>query len=163
MAYHPRAICRVLPPSEFSVMIPELRVTLQGAATGRIHCHDSIATCHIAGAVTWRNQCHDCTTLQEFYPPYWKSFFAIFYFFVLSARGGFRVVSDTLVYIKYVYLSVFCITWLACYRALARKCGALLDDDVHLFVCPFVCRLLCPNAVLGLVSGGFSCCLRYTC
>ena len=25
--------CRVLPPDEFSVMIPELRVTLQGAAT----------------------------------------------------------------------------------------------------------------------------------
>ena len=29
--------CTVLPPGEFSVMIPELRVTLQGAATGRIH------------------------------------------------------------------------------------------------------------------------------
>jgi len=28
--------CRVLPPGEFSIMIPELRVTLQGAATGRI-------------------------------------------------------------------------------------------------------------------------------
>jgi len=26
--------CRVLPPGEFNVMIPELRVTLQGAATG---------------------------------------------------------------------------------------------------------------------------------
>jgi len=31
--------CRVLPPGEFSVMIPELRVTLQGAATGRIQWH----------------------------------------------------------------------------------------------------------------------------
>jgi len=41
--------CMVLPPGEFNVMIPELRVTLQGAATGRIHCHDSRATCHIAG------------------------------------------------------------------------------------------------------------------
>jgi len=28
--------CRVMPPGEFSVMFPELRVTLQGAATGRI-------------------------------------------------------------------------------------------------------------------------------
>jgi len=28
--------CRVLPPGEFNVVIPELRVTLQGAATGRI-------------------------------------------------------------------------------------------------------------------------------
>jgi len=26
--------CRVLPPGEFNVMIPELRVTSQGAATG---------------------------------------------------------------------------------------------------------------------------------
>ena len=61
--------CRVLPPGEFNVMIPELCVTLQGAGTGRIqwhvitepritlqdaatwrvHCHDSRATCHIAG------------------------------------------------------------------------------------------------------------------
>jgi len=28
--------CRVLPPGEFNVTISELRVTLQGAATGRI-------------------------------------------------------------------------------------------------------------------------------
>jgi len=31
--------CSVLPPGEFKVMIPELRVTLQGAATGRIQWH----------------------------------------------------------------------------------------------------------------------------
>jgi len=30
-------------------VIPEPRVTLQGAATWWIHCHDSKATCHIAG------------------------------------------------------------------------------------------------------------------
>ena len=61
--------CRVLPPGKFNFMIPELRVTLQGYTTGRIqwhvipepritlqgaatwwiHCHDSRATCHIAG------------------------------------------------------------------------------------------------------------------
>jgi len=29
-------------------VIPEPRITLQGAATWRIHCHDSKATCHIA-------------------------------------------------------------------------------------------------------------------
>jgi len=29
----------VLPPGEFNVMIPELCVTLQGAATGRIQRH----------------------------------------------------------------------------------------------------------------------------
>jgi len=37
--------CRVLPLSEFTVMIPEPHATLQGA-------------------VTWRNRCHDRTTLQ---------------------------------------------------------------------------------------------------
>jgi len=40
--------CRVLPPGEFNVMILELRITLQSAATWWIHCHDSTATCHIA-------------------------------------------------------------------------------------------------------------------
>jgi len=36
--------CNVLPLGEFTVMIPEPYATLQGA-------------------VTWRNQCHDCATL----------------------------------------------------------------------------------------------------
>jgi len=31
--------CRVLLPGELNVMIPELHVTLQGAATGRIQWH----------------------------------------------------------------------------------------------------------------------------
>jgi len=35
-----RPHCRVLPPGEFNVMIPEPRVTLQGAAIGRIEWHD---------------------------------------------------------------------------------------------------------------------------
>ena len=41
--------CRVLPPGEFNVIIPELRVSLQDVATWWIHCHDSRATFHIAG------------------------------------------------------------------------------------------------------------------
>ena len=41
----PPANCRVLPLGEFTVMIPEPHARLQGA-------------------VTWRNQCHDCATLQ---------------------------------------------------------------------------------------------------
>jgi len=31
--------CRVLPPDEYSVMIPTLRVILHGAGTGRIQRH----------------------------------------------------------------------------------------------------------------------------
>ena len=52
--------CRVLPPGEFNVMIPEIRVTLQGAATRRMQWHvipDPPAT--LQGAATWRIQCHD--------------------------------------------------------------------------------------------------------
>jgi len=45
----PPATLQMLPPGEFNVMIPELRVTLQGAATWWIHCHNSRTTCHIAG------------------------------------------------------------------------------------------------------------------
>ena len=73
--------CRVLPPGEFNVVIPELsvilegadtgriqwhvipkpRITLQGAATWWIHCHDSRATCQITGC---SHQCYDHATLQ---------------------------------------------------------------------------------------------------
>jgi len=46
--------CRVLPPGEFSVMIPELRVTLQGAAAGRIQWHVIPEPCiTLQGAATW--------------------------------------------------------------------------------------------------------------
>jgi len=44
----------VLPPGEFNVMIPELRITLQGAATGQIQWHvipEPRITLH--GAATW--------------------------------------------------------------------------------------------------------------
>jgi len=46
--------CRVLPPGEFNVMIPQLRVILQGAATGRIEWH-VILEIHITlrGAAAW--------------------------------------------------------------------------------------------------------------
>jgi len=43
---------------------PERRITLQGAATWRIHCHDCATYVTLQGAVTWRNQCRDRATLQ---------------------------------------------------------------------------------------------------
>jgi len=53
--------CRVLPTGEFNVMIPQLRVTLQGTATGRIQWHViSRATYHIAGC------CHLVNSLSRF-------------------------------------------------------------------------------------------------
>jgi len=46
--------CRVLPPGEFNIMIPELCATLQGAATGQIQRH-VLPEPHITlkGAATW--------------------------------------------------------------------------------------------------------------
>jgi len=40
-------------------VIPEPPAILQGAATWRIQCHDSRATCYIASAATWWIHCHD--------------------------------------------------------------------------------------------------------
>ena len=66
MACHPISHCRVLPLGEFTATISEPHATLQSA-------------------VTWRNQCHDRATLQGVRIPsaVLKSFYAIFYFFVL--------------------------------------------------------------------------------
>jgi len=110
VACHPRAMphCRVLPPGEFSVMIPELRVTLHGAATWRIqwhvipepritlqgaatwwiHCHDSRATCHIAGCK------NSIRHVESRFTPY--LFFCFNAVYALTS-GGFCIVSDTLV------------------------------------------------------------------
>jgi len=62
----------------------------------------------LRGAATWRNQCHDHATLQGVRMPstMLKSFFAIFYYFLLQfgdlTSGGFRIVSDTLVYYQII-------------------------------------------------------------
>jgi len=60
--------CRVLPPGEFSVMIPQLCVTLQRAATGRIQRHvipELRIRIALQGAATWWIHCHDSrATLQ---------------------------------------------------------------------------------------------------
>jgi len=118
--------CRVLPPGEFNVMIPELHVTLQGAATGEFngmlsqshvsHCWllplgeftvmipEPHATLQVA--LTWQNQCRDRATLQGVIIPsaILKIIFRhiLFFFVFLNAvwavmSGGFRIISDTLV------------------------------------------------------------------
>jgi len=89
--------CRVLPPGEFNVMIPEPRATLYGAATWRIQWHvipSHVPHCRVLplgefnipepcatlqGAATWRIQFHDSRAtchckVKEFHLLYWKSF-----------------------------------------------------------------------------------------
>jgi len=73
-------------------VIPDLRITLQGSATLEIPCHDSRATCHIAGCKnSIRHIENRCLTI----------FYFVFVFnavYVLTS-GGFRIVSDKLVLI----------------------------------------------------------------
>jgi len=97
--------CRVLPPGEFNVMIPELRVTLQVLPPGEFNGMSSqshVSHCRVLplseftvmiperhatlqGAVSWRNQCHDRDTLQVVIIPFAISFFAIFFIFFSNA------------------------------------------------------------------------------
>ena len=56
----PQPHCRVLPLGEFTVTIREPHATLQGAATWRIQCRDSRATCRIMGC------CHLVNSLSQF-------------------------------------------------------------------------------------------------
>ena len=99
--------CRVLPPGEFNVMIPELRVTLQGAATWRIHCHDSGATCHIAGCscthlakwMSWSCHIAGCNNSIRHIENRFATYFIYLFFKNVDwalTSGGFRIISDTL-------------------------------------------------------------------
>jgi len=89
------SLCRVglLPLGEFTFMIPEPHATLQGTWSWHL--------------VTWRNQCHDRATLQDvrFPSAIMKIVFRhilVFFCFLNAVRaltsGGFRIVSDTLVF-----------------------------------------------------------------
>ena len=67
-------------------VIPEPRITLQGAATWWIHCHNSrAATCHIAGcshltkSMLWSCHIAGCKNSIRHIE---NRFFAIFYFFL---------------------------------------------------------------------------------
>jgi len=118
--------CRVLSPGELNVMIPELRVTLQGAATVQIqwhvipephitlhgaatwwiHCRNSRATCYktgcspLAKSVSWLCHIAGCNNsihhIENRLSPY---FISLLFFNAVWAlkSGGFHIVSDTLV------------------------------------------------------------------
>jgi len=70
-------------------VILEPRITLQGAASWRIHCHDSRATCHIAG-------CYN--SIRHIENRFSPCFIFLFFNAVWAlTSGGFRIVFDTLV------------------------------------------------------------------
>jgi len=78
--------CRLLPLGEFTVTIPESHTTLQGS-------------------VTWRNECHDRATLHGVRIPsailkivFCHTLFLCFNAVQTLTSGGFRIVSDTLIF-----------------------------------------------------------------
>jgi len=146
MACHPRATCHVagcchLLHGEFNVMIPELRVTLQGAATGDFNGMSSqshVSHCRVVplgeftvmipvphatlqGAVTWWNPCHDRAMLQGVIIPFaiLKIVFRhiLFYFCFLMLFGLWRAV-------------------------------AFVSSPIHLLLCAVIVQLLSPCALI---------------
>ena len=110
--------CWVLPSGEFNVMIPELRITLQGAATWWIHFRDSIATCYTAGCSqlaksTWLCHIAGCNKsirhIENRFSPYFI-FFCFLMQFGLWRAGAF--VSFP------IHLFLFYIVSLSCFYSL---------------------------------------------
>jgi len=99
--------CKVLPPGELNVMIPELRVTLQGAATLWIHYHDSRATRHIAGcsdlvkSMSWSCHIAGCKNSIRHIENRFSPYFIFFVFFKSSLGFDERWLSYRLRYTCY--------------------------------------------------------------
>jgi len=94
-------------------VIPEPRITLQGAATWWIHCHDSRATCHIAGcshlrkSMSWSCHIAGCKNsirhIKNRFSPYF-----IFFWFLMQFRlwrAAQRRLSYRLRYTCYIWYS----------------------------------------------------------
>jgi len=88
-------------------VIPEPRITLQGAATWWIYCHDSRATCHIAGcshqakSMSWSCHITACNNISSAILKIVFRHILFIYcdFFKIPVwaltSGGFRIVADT--------------------------------------------------------------------
>jgi len=114
----------------------------------RATCHTA-GCCHLANSMIWsQSYVSHCRVLQYIiiHLPYWKSFFAMFYFFVFFnavwalTSGGFRIVSDSLVISyfgfrfnnAYKYI-LFCSLW--CDRRGYKQSWRLLLSTNINFVC----------------------------
>ena len=63
-------------------VIPEPRITLQGAATWWVHCHDSRATCHTVG---WKNSIRH---IENRFSPYFILFLFLMQFRLWRAAAN---------------------------------------------------------------------------
>ena len=86
-SYRPMSHCRVLLPGEFSGMLSQNHViTLQSATTWWIHCHDSRATCHIAGcshlakSMSWYCHIAGCNNSIRYIETRFSPYFIFFWF-----------------------------------------------------------------------------------
>ena len=86
-------------------VIPEPRITLQGAATWWIHCHDSRSTCHIAGyshlakSMSWLWHIARCNnSIRHIENCFSPNSFGYFNAVWALTSGSFRIVSDILVF-----------------------------------------------------------------
>jgi len=81
-------------------VVPEPRITLQGAATWWIHCHHSRATCHIAGcshlakSMPWSCHIAGCNNSIRHVENCFSPYFIYFYLFLsaslyFSKRGAY--------------------------------------------------------------------------
>jgi len=81
--------------ANFMACHPIATATLQGAATWWIHCHDSRATCHIAGwshmakSMSWSCHIAGCNNSIRHIENRFSPYFILFLFFNAVSRLGF--------------------------------------------------------------------------
>jgi len=129
-------------------VIPQPPATLQGAATWRIQCHDSSATCHITGyshlAKSMSRSYHitGCkNSIRHMENRYSPIFFCFLNAVWALTSGGFRIVFDTLVLVLLHFpFIVFIVTKVF----IARQ----HIDVRYLYsnsVCSSACSSVCPS------------------
>jgi len=143
---------------------PEPRITLQGVATWWIYCHDSRATCHIAGcshlakSMSWSCHIVGCKNSISHIENRFFVIFCLFFLFFNAVwaltSGGFRIVSDT----QSCLISITRKYWFQYSLQVYKFCPA---NDFFKYIKSFQCLiLLCINvSVYYLWAHGTSCSL----
>jgi len=123
-------------------VIPEPRITLQGAATWWIHCHDSRATCRIAGcshlakSMSWSCHIAGCKNsirhIENRFSPYFTFLFLMQ--FRLRRAAGFVSSPIHLLHLHYNYYMKHLEASSDCRERGNKRC-----------FCPSVCLSVCPS------------------
>jgi len=118
--------CRVLPLGEFTVMIPEPHVTLQGAVR------------HLAKSMLWSCHIAECKNSICQLKIVFRHILFIFVFNAIWAltRGGFRIVSDTLVW-RWIIVTLICVIdhWRSSKLVLFESLGVVSLFGIYRSVC----------------------------